>query len=281
MSKQIVKQYPFNPELLKGILKIHPKPYYKQDIVRTYIKRYVHPDDKNIHTIRFVPINDMYPNPTEIQMKGKFESILRRTGTNRFIQIRGDGNCYYRALIIGAIFSIRYDIQHHPSDQSVIDFTRRVEALQALFPERYKDVVNALINPHGMTEDEIVRFFDTKRVNVDLPTIRNLRAAILKVVQDKILQQAHAQDPNAPYTNSLTDHDAQALITTMGRDAEAFITLDAASIVLCSPVQIIQLDSQYPVTYYPRTDPPVGCGGRTSSPICILFKPGHYDLLVK
>lgn len=279
MLNRIVRQYPFDPQKLKEIMETRQPPYYKQDLVKAYQQEIVNRQDT--HTIRFVPTANLYTHPREIRMKEKFESILRTTGTTRFIHIRGDGNCYYRALIIGAIFSIRYDLQHPPpQSQSIMDFTKRIEALKRLFPERHRGVVKNLVNPTEMTDDDIVQYFDRNRINVDLAIIRNFRAAILEVVQVKLRQQAQAGNPNGPYTLSLTDHNVQALITTMGLDAQAFISLDAASIVLCCPIQVIELRSDQDVHYYNRTDPPATCG-RTSSPIYILLKPGHYDLLVK
>lgn len=195
-------------------------------------------------------------------------------GYDHWRPIRGDGNCYYRAVIYGALEALLAlgDWQRWRQIVGVLAKLRFDVPVERRGQERLLWHLRSWTSPAQLEE------WISRDAGVDQALIRACR----RLVRDFLVERAEEMAPNgltySGLVNALAYRDVEdfcaQVVDPMGRDAETLI-LDALPQQLGIGLRLWILDRREDVDLVSMDTP----GPDRKIDVHVLFKPGHYDLL--
>jgi ubiquitin thioesterase protein OTUB1 len=212
--------------------------------------------------------------------------------------IRGDGNCFYRAVIVGLLEQIV-----RSGNRAAFDRLRRkfeeVDTKQftfATYEADHRDMLRRLQEAASgsawRTVSELEADILTKQPSTDKSSIDHALIRACRAIVSTFLKRNQDQDmtgsglsikdailPSHPECSSMEEY-CRRYVDAMGEDAQgAFVYLGLLqSSLQCAGVTVI-LDNRAEVKTNILETSPLEAGSAAIATIHLLLRPGHYDLL--
>lgn len=191
------------------------------------------------------PIYEIVPFSDMIWKKGDPpQKMLNSTGFNTLLRMSGDGNCFYRSLLVGLVFAIRAD-----NVRLDVSTETRERAIMDLIPQDHGDMrksLKGMFNPDTPVEIvcELWNHNFMSRDSFDHVIIQNFR----QKVYDYFLQKRRQARHNI-YKQSVTQQMLSSILE-MGQYVDSIVQFDAFQHILKTNIFIystalISKDSPY------------------------------------
>mmetsp|Transcript_136512 Transcript_136512/g.323311 ORF Transcript_136512/g.323311 Transcript_136512/m.323311 type:complete len:347 (-) Transcript_136512:107-1147(-) len=221
----------------------------------------------NIHTLE----EECRFNP------GKLEKIRRLAQVySDWRSVRGDGNCYYRTVIFGALEALMASQDHQRLNQVMIAL-RQVHYDCVAEQKCHNQMLQIMRS--WRCPDQIEQWV-AQDATLDQALIRACR----RLVRQFLMKRADEKSPSGLTYNQLVkaldsqyagmEDFCRHVVDPLGRDAET-LALDALPQQLGIGLRMWILDRRDEVSLVSLDTP----GPQNEVDVHILFKPGHYDLL--
>lgn len=221
----------------------------------------------NIHTLE----EECRFNP------GKLEKIRRLAQAYcDWRSVRGDGNCYYRTVIFGALEALMVNHDHQRLNQIMLSL-RQVQYECVAEQKCHNQMLQIMRN--WRCPDQIEQWV-AQDATLDQALIRACR----RLVRQFLMKRANEKSPSGLTYNQLVkaldsrytcmEDFCRHIVDPLGRDAET-LALDALPQQLGIGLRMWILDRRDEVNLVSLDTP----GPQNEVDVHVLFKPGHYDLL--
>eukprot|EP00439_Symbiodinium_sp_Y106_P016895 s1912_g2.t1 len=208
---------------------------------------------------------------------GKLEKIRRLAQAySCWRSIRGDGNCYYRTVIFGALEALMVSEDHERLNQIMLAL-RQVQLETVPEQKRHNQLLQIMRtwrSPHQIEQ------WIAQDAALDQALIRACR----RLVRQFLMKRAHDRSPSGLTYDQLVkaldskytcmEDFCKHVVDPLGRDAET-LALDALPQQLGVGLRMWILDRRDEVSLISLDTP----GPQGEVDVHVLFKPGHYDLL--
>jgi len=190
--------------------------------------------------------------------------------------IRGDGNCYYRTVVFGALEALMVNQDHQRLNQIMVSL-RQVQYDCVAEQKCHNQMLQIMRS--WRCPDQIEQWV-AQDATLDQALIRACR----RLVRQFLMKRANEKSPSGLTYNQLVkaldsrytcmEDFCRHVVDPLGRDAET-LALDALPQQLGIGLRMWILDRRDEVNLVSLDTP----GPQNEVDVHVLFKPGHYDLL--